>query len=168
MSKFQCSQEVQDKVTDFEMSDKAFKAAWDSFEQSVRAQLEYLDKLREVRNEKLDVAVRLLRAEAVEADITKVKLIKQGPFSVQKKWSEFYAPEKFVGILKDKGLYDQAVAAKVIEERIEVAKFPEAKSFLEAHGVLKEFEECEDGLELTPAVSGPKPIPPFAAEVKSK
>jgi hypothetical protein len=166
MSKFQCSQETQDKVVIFEAADRVYKDAWEQFEKEMELRLITLDRLRENRNAKLDDAKRALRTEAVEADITQIKLIKAGPFSVQKKWSQFYLPERTVAILKAKGLYDAAISAKVVAEKIELAKYEEFKQFLDKAGVVKDFEECEDGQELTPAVSGPKPIPPFGAEQK--
>jgi hypothetical protein len=166
VAKFQFSKDTQDKVTLFEQSDSAFKAAWGALEQKISAELQYLDSLREDRNAKLDEAKRAIRTESVEADITENKSLRIGTFSVQKKWSNFYTPEKFVALLKDKGLYDGALSAKIVAEKIEIAKFDVAKQFLENEGVLTDFEECEDGQELTPAVSGPKPIPPLGAELK--
>lgn len=168
MSMFQCSLEAQDKVSAFEQADAAFKAAWEQFEHQHAAELEYLDKLREDRNSKLDEARRILRAEAQEADITRVRFVKQGPFNVQKKWSDFYSPEKFIMRLRELGLYDTALSTKIIQETYNFAKFDVIKNFLKMEGKEKEFEDCEDGIELTPAVSGPKPISPFGAEVKDK
>jgi hypothetical protein len=166
MSKFQFSKDVQDKVTLFEQSDSAFKAAWGTFEQKMAVELQYLDGLREDRNAKLDEARRAIRADATEADITENKSLRIGTFSVLKKWSSSYTPEKLVPLLKDKGLYDGALTAKIVAEKIEIAKFEVVKQFLDNEGVLKDFDECEDGYELTPAVSGPKPIPPLGAELK--
>ena len=166
MAKFQVSQETQDKVAAFEQSDANFKNAWAVFEQRLEQELALLDKVREDRNAKLDEARRALRAEAQELSITHCKVVKAGPFSVLKKWSSFYIPEKFVAMLKDRGLYDAAVSAKVVAEKIEVGKFEAVKAFLTNEGVAQDFEECEDGCELTPAVSGPKPIPPFGSELK--
>lgn len=166
MGKFQVTPETEAKVEAFNTSDQAYKAAWEQFEQQHEQHLAYLDKLREERNAKLDEAKRALRDEAARLNISLVKFVKAGPFSVQKKWSAFYAPERTVALLKDKGLYDTALAAKVVAERIELAKFDELKAFFEKNGVSTDFEECEDGQEQTPAVSGPKPVPPFGAESK--
>lgn len=166
MGKFQGSKELQDKIDDFEKSDITFKSAWSVLEQKMAQELEYLDGLREERNEKLDLAKRALRAEALEASIKDVKFVKIGPFSVQKKWSSFYVPEKLVALLKDKGLYDSAISAKIIAEKIEVEKFDVVKQYLKVEGIEADFEDCEDGMEMTPAVTGPKPIPPFGVEQK--
>lgn len=166
MPKFQCTPETEAKVDAFNNADQTYKTAWEQFEQQHEQHLAYLDKLREERNAKLDDAKRALRDEAARLNIALVKFVKAGPFNVQKKWSPFYMPEKTVAILKDKGLYDTALAAKVVAERIELAKFDEFKAFLDKHGIASDFEECEDGQELTPAVSGPKPVPPFGSEAK--
>lgn len=168
MPKFQISSETQQKIDSFEQSDAAYKAAWDQFERAHFQELEALDRMREDRNNKLDDAVRTLRTESAEADITQVKLVKAGPFSVQKRFSQFYAPEKTVSMLKDKGLYDSALRNRVVAEKIELEKYDTVYAFLEREGVAKDFEECEDGQELTPAVSGPKPVPPFGSEIKER
>ena len=166
MSTYQVSKETQDKNAIFEQAEAAFKASLEAFERTHELELIALDKLREDRNAKLDEVKRALRAEAVDADITEVKFIKIGKFSVQKKWTHYYSPEKFVALLKDKGLYDSALSAKIVAEKIEVAKFEQAEAFLKTEGVAKDFEECEDGQELTPAITGPKPVPAFGAEQK--
>lgn len=167
MSQHKISESTQTRIDAFEQADKAFRAAWDDFEQKHQQELEYLDKLREERNVRLDEAKRVMRDEAAELDITKVKFLKAGPFSVQKKWSGFYLPEKFVAMLEGRHLYDQAVAEGAVREITEVP-FEKAKAFLESKGLRDDFAECEDGKELTPAVTGPKPIGGFGAESKEK
>ncbi len=166
MSKFQCSQETQEKINAFAEAESQYKTAWEQFEQTHSAELEDLDKLREERNSKLDTARRAIREEAAEADITQTKSIKIEPFSVLKKWSSFYSPEKFVHRLRELNLFDSAKAAKIVVEKVDIAKFDTVQQFLNIEGKLKDFEDCEDGIELTPAVSGPKPVPAFGAEQK--
>lgn len=166
MAKYQFTKETQDKINLYNQADQDFKAAWAVFEQKMAVELQHLDQLREDRNVKLDEAKRAARTEAAEVSISDAKSIAFGGFSVMKKWSDFYIPEKLVALLKDKGLYDAALAAKAVAEKIEVAKFDEVKAFLQKEGVDKDFEECEDGIELTPAVTGPKPIPALGAEYK--
>lgn len=168
MAKVQVSNETQTKVSSFEQADAAYKAAWDAFETAHKHELESLDKLREDRNAKLDEAIRSLREEAVSIDITLTKRIDAGPLYVQKKWSSFYVPKKLVSELKDHNLFDSALASGIVEERIDVADYEKVKDFLEKSGVAQDFEDCEDGKELTPAVYGPKPIPPFGAEAKER
>lgn len=164
--KHDCSDKVKEKVGIFGQSDAAFKAAWDSFEQRHATELAQLEKLREERNAKLDDARRALREEAVEADITRVKEIRIGPFVVNKKWHAFYIPEKLAAKLESRDLYDTATSKNVVAEKIEIAKYDVVKQFLQDLGLVKEFEDCEDGQELTPAITGPKPISPFGAEYK--
>lgn len=166
MGAFRCSEEAILKNKLFEEADQAYKQAWEEFETQNQTYLDRLDKLREDRNVKLDEVRRILRAEAEALDITKNKSFKEGKFSVVKKWSSFYQPQKLVAGLKDRGLYDSALAAKIVAEQIVVAKFEEVQNFLEKHNILRDFEDCEDGEELTPAVTGPKPVQVFGSETK--
>lgn len=161
------SKETKDKVDSFDQADSAYKTAWEAFEEKYQAEFDELDKLREDRNAKLDAAKRALREEAAEKDISEVKFIKISAFSVQKKFSKFYS-EKTIGMLKEKGLWDSALTAKVVEEKIAFAEFDKMQDFFQREGVLKDFEECEDGKELTPAVTAPYPVPAFGAETKEK
>ncbi len=166
MSQYQCSAETQAKIRAFVQADKEFKAEWEQFELRAQQHLEYLDKLREERNAKLDDAKRSLRAETQDLDITVHKSVKAGPFTVQKKWSSFYQPEKLVAGLKTKSLYDSALSSRIVREKIEIASFEEVQNFLKVEGVLADFEDCEDGIEQTPAIYGPKPILAFGVEAK--
>jgi predicted AlkP superfamily phosphohydrolase/phosphomutase len=161
------SAETKTKVDAFDTADSTYQTAWDAFEEKYQAELDELDKLREDRNAKLDVAKRALRDEASEMDISVVKFIKMGAFSVQKKFSKWYS-EKAIGFLKEKNLWDSALTAKVVEEKVTFAEFEKVQDFLTREGVLKEFEECEDGKELTPAVTAPYPVPAFGAQAKEK
>ncbi|MDD1710160.1 MAG: hypothetical protein LUQ37_04530 [Methanoregulaceae archaeon] len=167
MAQYTVSKETQDKIASFELADSTFRKAWDDFEQQAKQFLDYLDKLREDRNVKLDEAVRSLRTEADAQPITSVKTIKAGPFSVQKKQSMFFIPERFLAILKEKGLYDKARDEGAVVEVTEVP-YSKAKQFVHDQGVEDSFAAAEDGKELTPAVSGPKPIPPFGVEGKER
>jgi hypothetical protein len=164
----QFSADAQKKVSDFEIADDKYKTAWEAFETQNATMLAALDKLREDRNNKLDEATRALRTEAEALDISAVKRLTIGRFIVQKRWSDFYIADKLVPMLKDRQVYDHAINAKIVAEKVEVAKYNEIKTFLKAHGLEKDFEVCEDGEELTPAVTAPKPIPTFGAESKEK
>jgi hypothetical protein len=168
MADFKISADAQAKVNGFELADRAFKTAWEKFEQEHFSDLQFLDKLREERNAKLDSARRALRSEAEEVDITQVKYLRTGMFSVAKKWHKFYIPEKLVARLEAKDLLDTAFKEKIVAQKIEVEKFETVQAFLERHRIKKDCEDCEDGQELTPAVSGPKPIPAFGTEAKDK
>ena len=166
-SKFQCSQETQDRIKAFEASDAAFKQALEQFEREHEAALANIEKLRDDRNAKLDEAKRSLRQETESIEEMRATFT-VGPFKVQKKWSDFYIPEKTVAMLTERGLYDAAVAAKIVAVRVEVAKYEQMKKFLEDNGVVKDFECCEDGEEASTAISGPKTVPPLGAELKKE
>lgn len=165
MSEYKCSQDTLDRIAIFKKSDELFKAAWEKFEAEHVPELEFLEKLREDRNAKLDEAKRCLRAEMEAIDAMRLTF-NAGPFKAQKKFSDFYIPQKLVTMLEDRGLYDAAVKAGIVAVRVEVSKFEEVRSFLKLHGVDREFECCEDGQESPGAISGPKSIPPLGAELK--
>lgn len=162
---FQPSNEAQTLISQFQTSDQIFKEAWANFETKHQKELEMLEALREQRNVDLDEAKRVLREESFNADITQVKFIEIGPFKVQKKESKWFIVEKFKSLLEDMGKYDAALSEGVIAEKIEV-DYKTALAWLEKNSLTEKFLSCEDGKELTPAVSGPKPIPSFGAELK--
>ena len=166
-NQFKASQDVKDKIKVFQEADATFRAEWEAFELQNASQLEKLEKLRDDRNAKLDEAKRSLRAEADTIDVMRTTFT-EGPFKVQKKWSDFFIPEKLVALLTDRGLYDSALSAKIVQIVVSTAKFAEVKQFLENNGVLKDFECCEDGKEDSTAISGPKQVPPFGAELKKE
>lgn len=167
MSDFKPSQEALDKIKVFKEADELFKKEWEEFEQSNGTRLSQLEKLRDDRNAKLDEAKRFLRAETERIDDMRVTF-SAGPFKVQKKWSDFYIPDKLVAMLEDRGLYDAALSAGIIAVKTEVEKYDVVKKFLEDHHVAKDFECCEDGSEAGSAISGPKQVPPLAAELKKE
>lgn len=161
------TEETKAKIAAFETADKQFKAAWETFEEAHTTELASLEKLREDRNAKLDEAKRSLRAELETVSEMRMTAT-QGPFKLQKKFSDFYIADKLVAMLVDHGLYDTAIAQKIIAVKVETATFEEVKSFLNLHGVAKHFECCEDGKDAPNAISGPKPIPPLGAELKKE
>ena len=159
------AKETEEKVQAFEKADDAYKKAWNDFEAKHASELDNIERLRDARNALLDDARRALRAETESLDDLRT-YFKSGPFSVQKKWSDYYIPEKLVAMLRNKGLYDTALSAGIVAEKIEVEKFDTVKAFLDEHNLAKEFECCEDGAEAGSAISGPKFVPPFGAELK--
>ncbi len=161
------SDDTKSKVTLFEEADKLFKTEWEAFEREHETALDRLEKLRDDRNAKLDEAKRSIRQDTESLDETRVTF-NVGPFKVQKKWSDFYIPEKTVAFLADRGLYDSAIRHKVVAVRVEVEKYDVLKKFLSDSGVAKDFECCEDGAEAATAIGGPKAIPPFGAELKKE
>lgn len=168
MGQHRPSNETQACIDGFEAADQIYKQALEAFEARVQTELDHLEKLREDRNEKLSTARRLLRVEAEALDITQVKTFKVGRFTVQKKWSSYFIPEKLWTMLYDRGLLDDAIAQKIISTQIVTAKFPEVKAFLEKTGRAKEFEVCEDGAEISPAITSPRPLSGLGEEVKDK
>lgn len=166
-SKFQCSQDTKSKVEAFEEADRLYKTEWEAFEREHEIRLNQLDRLRDDRNAKLDEAKRALRQEA--EGLTDLRTtFSVGPFKVQKKWSDFYIPEKTVAMLTERGLYDSAVSSGIVAIRVELEKFDQVQKFLQDHQVSKDFESCEDGAPAGAAVSGPKSVPPFGAELKKE
>lgn len=171
MKQFRVSQHTEDKAAEFAKADLEFKVAWEKFEQDHATELENLDKLREKRNNLLDDAQRMVREESHEADIAEIKSVRVGAFVAQKRWQSFYIPKKLLALLEAKGMKELAISSKIISEKIEVEKYDVVRDFLEHcgwEGMVADFEECEDGIELAPAIFGPKPIPPFGAELKIK
>lgn len=167
MTTFNCQESTKNKIALFEAADQKFKKAWEVFETLHEIELRDLEKLREERNVCLDDAKRNLRAELETITETRATFV-EGPFKVQKKFSNFYIPEKLVAMLTDRGLYDTAVNAKIIAVKVETAKFDEIKNFLRAHNIEKDFECCEDGADAPGAISGPKSVPPFGSELKKE
>jgi hypothetical protein len=167
MSEYKCSQDTLDRITTFKKADELFREAWERFEATHELELAQLDKLREDRNAKLDEAKRCLRAELESIDAMRLTF-NAGPFKAQKKFSDFYIPQKLVAMLEDNGLYDAAIKAGVVAVRVETAKFDEVRNFLKLHGVEEEFECCEDGQEASGAITGPKSIPPLGVELKKE
>jgi hypothetical protein len=166
-SNFKCSQDTRDRIEVFKVADKRFKEAWEVFEATYDTELAKLEVLRDDRNAKLDEAKRSLRAELEMIDEMRMTFT-EGPFKVQKKFSDHYIPDKLVSMLEDRGLYDLAVSAKIVAVKVETANFDEVKNFLKLHGLEKDFECCEDGKHSPGAISGPKPIPPLGAELKKE
>lgn len=167
MTTFECREDTKARIALFEAADKAFKEGLETFESAHELELIYLNRLREDRNVKLDEAKRSLRAE-LEMISEMRTTFTEGPFKVQKKFSDFYIPEKLVAMLTDRGLYDTAIGAKIVAVKVETAKFEEVKNFLRIHGLEKEFECCEDGADSPGAISGPKQVPPFGSELKKE
>lgn len=165
--KFTPSQDAKDKIKAFEDASKAFNEALEQFERDHELALVTLNRLRDERNVKLDEAKRQIRAEVESLDEMRMS-VNLGPFKVQKKWSDFYIPEKLVSMLADRGLYDAAVSAGIVAVKTEVAKYIQVRKFLEDNNVLKDFECCEDGEEDSTAIGGPKAVPPFGAELKKE
>jgi hypothetical protein len=160
------AQDTKEKLQAFETADAAWKDAWEQFETAHQQELDKLEQLREERNVRLEDAKKTLRNEVQDLNYEDIKSVKEGRFRAQKNWSQFYSAEKFVAMVREKGILDDALTNRIIIVTTTVADFKEVKNFLEARGIVKDFEECEDGREKTTSVYGPKPIPPLGAEFK--
>jgi hypothetical protein len=143
-----------------------FKAQWDGLFQDFcdkhSSELQFLDNVREEMNTALDEAKRALREEAEKIPYNKVQKIYHGGFNIQKKWSEWYIVEMFLEMARNSGLYDAALAEGVIIEKTEInGKL--AEPWLKKNSVHDTFQAALDGKELTPAITGPKPVLPFGS-----
>lgn len=125
-------------------------------------ELQQMDEAREEMNAALDEARRALRDDAENVPISRVKFIRHEDFEVQKKWSNWYIVDMFVAVAKGCGMYDTAIAAGVITENT-VVDGKKAEAWLKANSLQKKFAASLDGKELTPAISGPKPVMAFGS-----
>lgn len=166
MANHKLDDDTKKKIQEFEEADAAWRQAWESFEREHELVLITIERLREERNVKLEEARKALRNEVQELNYGDVKSVKDGRFRAQKNWSSYYSAEKFVAMIQEKGLYDEALANRIIIITTTVADFEETKNFLEQRGLATEFEVCEDGKEKTTSIYGPKAIPPLGAEYK--
>lgn len=147
-------------VSDFEKKKKKYDALFAEFQEKHQDELLELDAAREEMNAALDDARRALREDAKQADYRRVKRINFGGFRIQKKWSSHYIVEMFVELIKDHKLFDAAVDEGVISVKTEIDG-DQAREFLRKNSLEEQFKVCIDGKELTPAISGPKPVAAF-------
>ena len=163
------TQDTQNAVNKFTTADSAFKSAWDEFYQKHQTELDQIDQIREGRNVALDEAQKLLRDEATRLDVERYKSFKFGPFQVSKPFSsDSFRAVEFARLAKDlgfkKSMEDEGVIATKIEINYEVAKEYLKKNALED----KFATTIEPGTAKTPSITGPKQIPGFGQEVKSR
>lgn len=156
---------TKNKIDDFSEKETYFQKLFADFQDEHQDALMQIDTAREAMNAALDDAKRGLREDATKADYRQVKKIKIGRFSVAKKWSSWYIVEGFVDIIKELNLFDAAVDEGVIkiETKVDGKLAPE---FLRKNSVESKFKMVEDGKELTPAVTCPKPTAAFGAALK--
>jgi len=167
MAFYKVSDETKAKVDEFLEADDLLKRLISEFEQNHKNEMEYIETVREERNQKLDNASRAVRAEADRAPIT-VKKVICGPFIAQRRLSQFYIPDRFLAIAEEEGVYNLFVEMGIIKEEVILdKKYEEIKSILEEEGVADLFEECEDERETSsPALTAPKPIQGFGTKSK--
>jgi hypothetical protein len=161
------SQDSKNKVMAFVEADKAFQARLEKFFADNPEALLEIDNLRELRNRALDDAEQNIRRDATLANYDKVTKIEFGPFSVQKKKSEWFIPETFVSLAERSGNYKALLDGGAIRIKTEI-DFDLATAFLKLHSLDKTFVAAKDAKELTPAISGPKIVPPLGAQLKKK
>ncbi len=164
MGKPQLSEGTKNALDEFDAADAKFQQAWALFEERYTSELAQLDALREERNSALDIASRAVREEA---DLSAEKILKAGPFTAQKKESKLFHYDMLMGRISERDLFDAAKTAKAIEVVVNV-DYKRMKAFLEERRIYPDFEDCEDVKPLTTAITGPKAIAPFAAEMKKK
>lgn len=161
------SQDSKNKIIEFLEVDKAFAAKFDTFLAAHSEEVLELDNLREKRNRSLDDAEQCMRRDADLAPRDKVTTIVYGPFSAQKKRTEWFIPETFVALAERSGLHKAMLDAGVIQIKTEINR-EGAREFLRKHSAEKQFVAAEDAKDMTTAVTGPKSIPPFGAPLKKK
>jgi hypothetical protein len=166
MPSYQVSEDTKKALDDFGRKDAEFQQAWATFEQQFEKELVRLELLRENRNASLELATKALREEADRPECDE-KVIKYGPFSAMKKESKGFHPEMMLARIEERDLYDAALAVGAVEEKITI-KYNEMKQFLNDKKIYEDFEDCEDAQKLTTAITGPKSIGPFGAEMKKK
>lgn len=161
------TQDIQNAASKFSSLDEQFKSQWAELYERNRTELDQLEQLRESRNVHLDEVVKMLRIEAQRLDPKRYKTIKFGPFQVSKKQaSDFFRPEEFVQLAKSLGFEKKMREAGVIKTKVEI-DYKGALEFLKDNALDTKFATTlEGGAEQTPAVSGPKPIPPLGQESK--
>lgn len=158
--------ETQKALDAFNEKDEEFQKAWALFERTHDKELIILEMLRESRNAALDNITRLLRTEADDAG-HKEKILKIPPFTATKKSSSLFHADMLLARINEMDLFDAAKAVGAIEVTTTV-KYKEMKQFLTDKGVYPEFEDCEDIVPMTTAISGPKPLAAFGGELKKK
>ncbi len=167
------SQDTKNNVLAFIEADKAFSAKLEAFLAKHSEELLELDNLREKRNVKLDDAEQGIRRDADLAPRAKFNekdgapSISYGPFTVVKKLKEWFIPETFIALAERSGVHKSMVDSGAIQIKTEI-DFDNACEYLRKNNMEKTFAAAKDASEMTPAISGPKPIPPFGAQAKKK
>lgn len=161
------SQDTKNKILEFLETDKAFAAKFDAFLAAHTDEILELDNVRDKRNRILDEAERGMRRDADLAPREKVTAINFGPFNAQKKMTEWYIPATFVALAERSGHYKAMLDSGVIQIKTDV-DFDNAVEFLRKNDLTKTFVAAHDAKEMTTAITGPKVIPPFGAQLKKK
>lgn len=152
-------------IDDYFLKVGTYKKLEASFQDEHQAALMQLDNAREESNAAVSAAKKAMAADAKTVPYSKAKKIIYNGFAVIKKWSGWFIVEGFVEIMKELGLFDAAVDEGVInvETRVDGKLAPE---FLRKNSIADKFRSVEDGKELSPAVTCPKPIAAFGEALK--
>lgn len=156
------SVENQARVKEFEDADAAYSKTWADFEEKAKQWFDMLEDMREKRNRRLDDAIRALREEATRTK----QSIKSGPFKVDAKTKRYFAPEEFVKLAKDYNVLDALKTAGAVVEKTEVDT-ERAAEWLKTSDLVGKFIPSYHEDPMTPAVTGPKEVPPFGSPVKT-
>jgi hypothetical protein len=161
------SQDAKNRVAAFLEADATFQAKLLAFFNAHQEELTEIDNLREKRNRSLDDAEQVIRRDAELTNYDKASNITYGPFKVQKKISRFFITETFVALAERTGLYKAALDSGAIRVKTEV-DYDLANELIRKNSADKTFAAARDAKELTPAITGPKQVPPLGAQLKKK
>lgn len=166
---YEPTQDVRNSIAKFETLDAQARSAAEELYSKYQTEIDQLNNLIESRNVALDESNKLLRSEVTRLDGDKFKTVKFHAFQVsKKKGSDFYGAAEFVDKAKAEGVKKKMEDEGVIATKIEI-NYDAAKEFLKKNGLEKSFAGAlHEGADLTPAVSGPKPLALFAQEIKGK
>lgn len=161
--KFTPSNDVVVKVQEFEEADAQYSKTWTDFEEKAAEWFKMLDSMRELRNRRLDEATRAVREEAVRTKSS----FRLGAFKVDHKTKRYFTPEEFCKVAGQFNILDQlkAAGAVQVETSIDTEK---AAEWLKTNDYVSKFIPTYREEPMTPAVSGPKEVPPFGAPAKAK
>lgn len=161
------SQDTKNKILGFLETDRAYGSKLDAFLLAHSEEVLELDALREKRNRELDDAEQGLRRDADLSPREKVDHITFGPFHAQKKRTEWFIPQTFVALAERSGTYQAALDSGAILIKTEIDR-ENANEFLRKNSLEKTFAAAKDAKDMTTAITGPKSIPPFGAQLKKK
>ena len=161
------SQDTKNKVLGFLETDKAYSTRLDAFLMAHSEEILELDSLREKRNRALDDAEQGLRRDTDLSPRDKVDSITFGPFHAQRKRTEWFIPQTFVALAERAGVYQAALDSGAILIKTEIDR-ENANEFLRKNSLEKTFAAAKDAKEMTTAITGPKIVPPFGAQLKKK
>ena len=160
-TKFTPSDELQARVKEFEDSDAEYSKTWTDFEEKAKQWFDLLEGMRDKRNRRLDDATRACREEAAQFK-TGFRL---GPFRVDSKTRRYFSPEEFVKLARDHNVFDALKNAGAVIEKTEIDT-EKAAEYLKTSDLAGKFIQAYHEDAMTPAVSGPKEVPPFGSPAK--